>query len=129
MNLKLSILVVILSAIPAIGFASGSTGDYGSNRQVKEVDPAYERGKSIFTGRSKQYKKYKFCMVNGSTQETSKLSRKTLKTFKGSNYQALSESIVKCDEPNKPITSVVSQDDLSLLLYYVNKRYKLNIKN
>lgn len=129
MKLSTFICVGFLSMFSTLGFASGSA-DYGNDssyERQKQVDPAYEQGKTIFTGRNAKYKKYKFCLAASEGNEVEKIKRKSLKEFKGSSYPALASKIVKCDEPDKAISDLLSRNDLSLLVYYLDKRYKLKL--
>lgn len=127
---KTGLGIALLSLTPSVVLASGSTGDYGGSsydRPAKTIDPVYERGKAIFTGRSQEYRKYAFCIRDNSSSEPQKIKRKNIKAYKNSTYDAVAGELVKCDEPNKAITDVVSRDDVSFLVYYIDKRYKLEL--
>ena len=133
MKIKLFAITSLLITLPLFCYASGTTGDSGSygqsdSKPTRQIDQVYERGKAIYTGRSKQYRKYKFCIIDKTSQKPVKITSKRLKPFKKTTYQQVANEIVKCDEADKAITSIVHIDDLALIVYYLDKRYRLKLK-
>lgn len=111
-------------------YASGS-GGYGSNNtssrlEPRPVDPTYELGKSIYLGRSGA-EKIKYCIDNG--KEKIKLKTKTIKPFKGANVKSLAAKLYDCNKPDVQIAQKLNQNDFNLVMYYLNKRYKLKLSH
>lgn len=116
-------------------FASGG-GGYGggfsgSGVNSRSVDRLYEAGKSIAKGRNKTYGKLKICVVDTQTEELEKvkIKSKTMKPYKGKTLVELANNLYDCENPEQPIFKVLSRDDMNLVLYYLNKRYKLKLSS
>lgn len=107
-----------------------STGGGGISSSPKRVvDQAYEAGKSIYTGRNEVYGKLKFCINDTASAEKAKVTRKTLKAYKGTNIQEFAANLYNCDAPEQQIYKQLDSEDMNLVLYYLNKRYKLKLEN
>ena len=89
------------------------------------VDPTYESGKAVYTGRSKNAPKLQYCLRVG--EETVKLKRKSIKQFKQSSYSDLAKNLYRCDVPAQAIKTELEKQQFLHVLYYLNKRYKLNL--
>lgn len=139
MNFKpLLIISAVLGAliISSAVFASGgddnedndsSDGFFGGSDDIERVvDPVYESGKAVYTGRKKTVRKLSYCILDG--QEPVKLKRKTIKQFKKSSYSQLAKSLYQCDVPDSTIKSQLESKDFIHVLYYLDKRYKLNLE-
>jgi len=96
------------------------------SRPERVVDPTYESGKAIYTGRNKSVAKLSYCLRQG--DDTVALKRKTIKTFKKSSYSELAKSLYQCDVPDSTIKSQLESKQFLHVLYYLNKRYKLNLQ-
>ena len=133
----LTIGVTVLSH-STITYASGGDDDSSNEsdstletldsfREQREVvvDPTYESGKAVYTGRSKNAPKLQYCLKVG--EETVKLKRKSIKQFKQSSYSTLAKNLYRCDVPTQSIKTQLEKQQFLHVLYYLNKRYKLNL--
>lgn len=127
--MKAKIILLCLLFTPSLALASGGGGggSYGSssfNQPV--VDPAYERGKALYTGRAKGVPKIKYCVaVDGAFV---KVKKSSMKQFKGASAQVVADQLVNCDATDKKLLNYVDAQQASLALYYLDKRYKLKMK-
>lgn len=129
----LSVLIVSPQLMASGGESDdndSSDGPFGGSsdfdRIERVVDPTYESGKAIYTGRKRTVAKLSYCIL--SEQETVKVKRKTIKQFKQSSYSELAKSLYQCDVPGSTIKSQLESKDFLHVLYYLNKRYKLNLQ-
>jgi len=137
--LRIPLIVAATLALLAqstVSFASGgggySGGGGGFNRggsgvqSQRSVDQTYETGKSIFNGRARGEPSLEYCIdVDG---ERLPVKRKSLKTFKKGTYNEFAGSLYRCDEPDTLIADSLTRDSLLYVIYYLNKRHKLNLR-
>jgi len=119
---------IISSDIFASGGYGGGGGGYSSPspRPQRQVDQTYEVGKSIFNGRQRGAPKLSYCvMVEG---EKVPVRRKSIKSFKHSNYNDLANNLYDCEEPDSKIVDKLGRDNFLYVAYYLNKRHKLYLK-
>lgn len=113
-------------------FASG--GDYGgsysnnSSSNDIQVDHQYELGKSVFTGRHPNYRKVEFCFIDNENAKSIKVKNKTIRSYKGGPVTTLLNDLYQCKNTNQSISDTLQKNHLVASLYYLNKRYKLNLK-
>lgn len=109
------------------GSSRGFSGsDSRSLQQQRPVDQSYEAGKAIYTGRAKGEPSLDYCIVVEG--EKVPLKRKTVKTYKQGTYNEFAESLYRCDEPDSLIADSLTRDSLLYVIYYLNKRHKLNLR-
>lgn len=130
--MKQSIYFFSLLLMASLSWASGSTGGSGGGGQHYEqrpVDPVYESGKSIFSGRNKTYGKIKICIADktNSSAEKLKIKSKTLKPYKGGSYQELANNLYECGTADVLVGSLLSEQDLAYVTYYLDKRFRLKL--
>ncbi len=121
---------LILLSIMTLGssvFASGGGGFSGGSSSGRSVDQIYEAGKHIYSGRNKTYGKLKICVVDENAAEKVKIKGKIMKTYKGKKLAELAHNLFDCQNPDQKILSLLSPNDMNLVLYYLNKRYKLKL--
>jgi len=114
-------------AMASGGYTSGGgSGGYSSTpAPAKRVDQDYETGKSIFQGRQAGVEKLSYCVeVDGEPTEVKKSS---IKQFKRQSYSALANGLFDCDEPGTLVGSKLDSDSLISVVYYLGKRYRLNL--
>lgn len=122
-------LFVISAGASHVSLASGggsSGGFYDDTPEV--VDYTYEAGKAIFKGRNQSYPSQTFCISDVNTGKVSKIKRKTIKPFKRKPARNLANSLYSCQEPSQRASSILQGDDISFLIYYLNKRFSLRLK-
>lgn len=129
--LKACALLVLIStdALASGGYTGGGGGGFssGSSSQQRQVDQTYEVGKSIYLGRQAGAPELSYCvMVEG---DKVPVKRRTLKSFKHTNYNDLAANLYDCDEPDKKIVEKLGRDDFLYVVYYLNKRHKLQLKS
>lgn len=126
MNINLLLLSILL--LPSLAFASGSASSSNSGGffpSSSSVDQAYEYGKALYTGRSSEVERFKYCIV--SEEEPIEVKRSSLRQFKGTSLNELAASLIDCDNPEKSMFDYVDSTQASYVLYYLNKRYKLGL--
>ena len=96
------------------------------NRRKLTVDNAYELGKSVYYGQKDGVPKLSYCV--SIENDKMQLKRKTIKTYKDSSFSKLASSLYNCDAPEKQIIADLQRDEFLHVLYYLDKRYKLNLK-
>ena len=122
-------LTGLILALPIVAYASGG-GGYGggyssSPRPAKPKDAAYELGKAIYTGRAKGVEKISYCIGDGADKV--KLKRKSVRQFKSGTYTELANNLYDCNKPGKLALNTLKGDESKYVLYYLNKRFKLNL--
>lgn len=123
-TLLMAIVASTLSSYsPASGFARPGPG--GLPQQVK--DPAYERGKALFKGRIKNYRAVQVCLQNTETGKLYKLSKSKLKPYRKAKAVKLALRLFNCKKTDQLIAKTYKGNDLAYLVYYLDKRYKLQM--
>ena len=118
------ISMTMVSAHASGGFSGG--GRLQTPQQV--VDPLYEQGKAVFSGKTRsRSEKVDYCVVAPGGTEAEKLKRKTVKPFKRASARQFALSLHDCDMPETKIAEILSQEDFRAVVYYLNKRYKLRL--
>ena len=139
MNIKLLSLLTLSLGIffgASNAFASGGESDDGGSEEEFDtsaygrpsqpvVDPAYEAGKAVYTGRKSNAPKISYCLKEG--DELVKLKRKTIKPHKKGSYSSLAASLYNCDT-NSFVKEELARQDFIHVLYYLDKRYKLKLE-
>lgn len=132
-NLLIVAATLALFAQSTLSFASGgysggggfSRGGSGVENQ-RRVDQTYEIGKSIFNGRARGEPSLEYCVdVEG---ERLPVKRKSVKSFKKGTYNDFARSLYRCDEPESLIAESLTRDSLLYVIYYLNKRHKLDLR-
>lgn len=127
----LALTFVIGAANHSLASGSSGGGGYGggtSNYRVeKKVDQSYERGKSIYKGRVESVGKIKYCVQTD--EGLVKLRGKSLKPYKNGTYQDLASKLYDCETPDALIADTIGSNNISFVLYYLNKRHKLNLND
>ncbi len=124
---RISILSFALTALLSSGaFASGGYNHSYEAPKPKPVDTRYEYGKTIYHGRAKNIGKVNFCVNDGETMSPVKAS--TLRPFKRGSVRNLTSSLYNCDTSQKAGETINSKD-LSYVVYYLNKRFRLRLNN
>jgi len=128
-RLKLVVLTISLLVSSNIfasgGYSGGGSRGYNSAPAAKQIDQAYEYGKSIYNGRNKEVGKIKACMNNG--DKLVKVKRSLIKQFKEKSYTELANGLFNCDQPDKLMADAMTREQLKYVLYYLNKRYGLEL--
>lgn len=119
------LLVVTLMVSTSVFASTGGGYGGGGYSSGKPIDQYYEAGKSIYSGRSKAYRKLKICVHDKESDEKVRIKSKYMKPFRGSDIVAFSEHLYNCKMPEQSIYEILAPNDLNLVLYYLNKRYKL----
>lgn len=126
MSLSRVIAGIVFATLTTVTYASGG-GGYGSTpTSVQSVDQAYEVGKSVYRGKAPGLKKIKYCVDNGT--EKVKVKRKNLKSFKNGKARDLAAALYDCDNPDTKIHQILSNADISSVMYYLNKRFRLKLR-
>jgi len=91
------------------------------------VDEVYEYGKALYLGRAPGATKINYCVnVDGAPK---KLRGRTLRSYKGSKQLDFANALVNCQQPDELALAAVKKEEIAYVLYYLNKRYRLNLDN
>lgn len=110
-----------------MAFASGGGGFNTSGFSQKKVDQLYELGKSYYKARQANGTRLEYCVKNGDSLK--KISRRALKPFKKQPASTLINNLYSCSNPSLKIADAVADDQGEAILHYLNKRFKLRLKN
>lgn len=129
------LLAISATGLSELALASGGSYGGGYERETQErdysrnvVDERFELGKAIVTGRHADYRKVKFCFLNDAKTKGVKIKRKSIKGYKRQPVNNLVQSLYRCDDISKSIQTELAKDDLINAVYYLNKRYKLQLQ-
>lgn len=125
------LFVLLMTASLAFGSGGYSGGGFSSGSQnlpQRQTDPLYEHGKAVFKGRTTNTKGVDFCLTSSQSEEGfTKIKRKSIRPFKGTSYQLMAEGLVDCNKPESSLIQTLTRDEMLTLIYYLDKRYKLNL--
>ncbi len=123
-------LVAPLGAFASGGGGGGYSGAGSAGVPTpapRQVDEVYEFGKSIYLGRAPGSQKIKYCVkVDG---ETKKLRGRTLRQYKGSKQVDFANALYNCEAPEERALLKIKREEVAYVLYYLNKRYKLDLQS
>jgi len=119
-----SFILIMIAGLMSLSFPTfaSSGGGYGNSR--KAVDHIYELGKAVFQGRRGE--KINFCIDNGT--EKVKLKGRSAKQYKGQSADDFFAALYDCNQPDTQVAATVKDENAYALVYYFNKRYRLNLK-
>jgi len=66
-----------------------------------------------------------YCVTAGDVKLPVK--SKSIKPYKKTTYDNLAQNLYNCDKPDSLVANELSRDNLLYVLYYLNKRYRLNL--
>jgi len=127
------LLLVASLAIPAMADASGSTssGQRQSGPRLetvaRPVDQFYEFGKAVYRGKVGNLGKIKYCVAQPDSDVGGKLRGKTVKPYKSGDANDFANRLYDCDNPDSRIVDLLPKQEMVAVLYYLNKRYKMNM--
>lgn len=104
---------------------SGPSGGGFTGSAPREVDQLYEYGKSIYLGRTPGTQKVSYCVkVDG---EVKKLRGRHLRNWRGRKQLEFANALYNCKQPERLALIDLEQEQVAYVLYYLNKRYKLEL--
>ena len=106
--------------------ASGG-GGFSSGSYAKKVDQYYELGKTYYQSSTINGSPIEYCVKD--SDDLKKLSRRTAKQFKSKPASEFANSLYSCDDPSLKLADALGRDQGDAILYYLNKRYKLSLRN
>ena len=106
--------------------AKGPTEREALRRKTYIIDESFELGKSIYYGRKDGAPKLPYCITVEDNKK--RLKSKTIKPYKNTSFSKLASNLYNCDNPEKKIKADLQRDDFLYVLYYLDTRYKLNLK-
>ena len=126
---KFQLLLIAAGMLISHGaLASGGVNlGSGPSSAPRVVDETYEFGKSVFKGRVAGAEKIKYCvMVDG---EVKKLKRSTAKAYREGSFRDFAVALIDCNAPDRQALTTMDREHVPLVLYYLNKRFKLNLSD
>ena len=122
------LMLCVISLISLVAQASGGYREGSSSyKQKKKVDERYEYGKSIYTGRLNDSKKYRYCVKQDG--EFEKITSRNLKSYRNTSFQQLADNLYHCDSEDTLMSSLVKHEKYIFVLYYLSERFRLDIKS
>jgi len=123
--------MAFFAAAPAGASGSSGGGFSGGGRapapQPRVVDENYEFGKALYLGRAPGAKKVNYCVnVDG---EPKKLRGRNLRGYKGVSQLDFANALVNCQQPDELALAGVRKEEIAYVIYYLDKRYKLNLQS
>ncbi|MBX2882172.1 MAG: hypothetical protein KTR32_19650 [Granulosicoccus sp.] len=106
--------------------ASGGGGFDQSGFSKRKIDQQYELGKSYYKSPQADGTRLEYCVKNG--ESFKKLSRKSVKPFKKGVTSKFVASLYSCADSSVLISDTVDPEQGDAILYYLNKRFKLRLK-
>lgn len=98
--------------------------------RVLMLDENYQKGKAIFLGKGK-HKRYPYCVtdVNSATPEKRiTLKRSNLLPFREMPVVEFVKQLFDCENPKQWVLNYLEKEDAGYVVYYLNRHYKLNLK-
>ncbi|MEO0973278.1 MAG: hypothetical protein AAFX85_09295 [Pseudomonadota bacterium] len=117
-------ILLLAACVPSV---VGASGTYGRS-PARDVDPIYEQGKAVFTGQLRSYGRISFCVRTPGSDTGTRVTKQSLKSFKGATKAELADSILDCDAPERPARDVLASTDLVAVVHYLNTRYRLRLR-
>ncbi len=119
-------IVMATIVMSQAAFAS-SGGAYRQNQSSQnKVDKEYELGKSYYRAAQADGTRLEYCVKDGDSLK--KLSRRSVKPFKSGLVSNFSDSLYNCADASVKIFDIVADEQSNAILYYLNKRFKLRLK-
>jgi hypothetical protein len=100
------------------------------NAKYKRYDENYEKGKAVYKGAG-EHVKYKYCVPDINGDDPAKrvpVKRRTMKAFKEMQVVKFVKQLYDCDNPDKWVLNYLDKEDAGYVVYYLNARYKLKLK-
>lgn len=118
---------IFIASIFMSQLALASSGDYRKKPSAQhKVDKQYELGKSYYRAAQADGTRLEYCVKDGDS--LTKISRRSVKPFKSGLVSNFTDSLYSCADPSMKIFDVVANDQSDAILYYLNKRFKLRLK-
>lgn len=120
-------LFTCLAFIASSSFAFGPMMTVGKSnaRSMVTVDKNFLAGKTIVANRDKTIGKIKLCLKSDNGYIPVK--RSTLKPYVHATYDQFIDSLHECDKPETSIVERLGEDNTDNVVYYFNRRYKLEL--
>ena len=121
-----TVITVFAVLLSPLAMASGGGGFGQGGYSQKKVDQQYEIGRSYYKSKQADGSTLNYCVKTSDSLR--KLSRKSVKPYKKGTVSAFVDSLYSCSNPELKISELVKEDQGEAILYYLNKRFKLKLK-
>ena len=125
-QILLTVVTVFAVILSPLAMASGGGGFGQGGYSQKKVDQQYQLGRTYYKAKQADGSTLTYCIKKGDS--VSKLSRKSVKPYKRGTVSAFVDSLYSCDNPELTISELVDDNQGEAILYYLNKRFKLKLK-
>lgn len=125
-QILLTVVTVFAVILSPLAMASGGGGFGQGGYSQKKVDQQYQLGRTYYKAKQADGSTLTYCIKKGDS--VSKLSRKSVKPYKRGTVSAFVDSLYSCDNPELKISELVDDNQGEAILYYLNKRFKLKLK-
>lgn len=126
--IAIAIVITIAPAPTALasGGAGGSLSNNGGSPVPRKVDEVYEFGKALYLGRGPSSQKIRYCvLVDGAPK---KLRLRNVRRYRSASQLDFANALYDCDNPEQRALLKIKKEEVAYVLYYLNKRYRLELK-
>ena len=125
--MKIRLFLICLLFQPVLLLASGTDSHkLYDPLDKKKVDPKFEQGKAIFSGRDKSAAMIRYCVFHRG--KLLKVKRSTVKQFRHKPIEHFESHVVDCKNPNQSAFDQLSDQHRQLVTYYLDKRFWLRLE-
>jgi len=97
--------------------------------QVPRYDDDFEEGRAIYRGKG-AHEKYDYCIMGSdNATELKPLKRKNVSSLRRLTVSELYRSLYDCNDPDRLVLSKISSKEAGKVIYYLNRQYKLRLRD
>ena len=94
----------------------------------KPVDEYFELGESYYKSPRADGSRLEYCVLTDKTG-LKKISRRSVRSFRNGPKSHFVNKLLHCSDPSVKIVDIVPAEETDAILYYLNKRFKLRLKD
>ena len=125
-------LAVVSTSISTSVFAVGVGGISEFEKEIlgirKPVDKYFELGESYYKSPLADGSRLEYCVLTAETG-LKKISRRSVRSFRNGPKSRFVNKLLHCSDPSVKIVEIVPAEETDAILYYLNKRFKLRLKD
>ena len=125
-------LAVVSTSISTSVFAVGVGGISEFEAEIlgirKPVDKYFELGESYYKSPLADGSRLEYCVLTAETG-LKKISRRSVRSFRNGPKSRFVNKLLHCSDPSVKIVEIVPAEETDAILYYLNKRFKLRLKD
>ena len=125
-------LAVVSTSISTSVFAVGVGGISEFEKEIlgirKPVDKYFELGESHYKSPLADGSRLEYCVPTAESG-LKKISRRSVRSFRNGPKSRFVNKLLHCSDPSVKIVEIVPAEETDAILYYLNKRFKLRLKD